>query len=55
MRKQGMEVVPAPTGFMVLRSYAWTDFVPRTRAIVVADRVIHEWVGLAWYWLAGRI
>jgi uncharacterized SAM-binding protein YcdF (DUF218 family) len=53
MRKQGMDVVPAPTGFIVLLSYAWKDFLPRTRAIVVVDDMIHEWVGLAWYWLAG--
>jgi uncharacterized SAM-binding protein YcdF (DUF218 family) len=54
-RKQGVSVVAAPTGFLTPTSYAWLDFVPRSGGVNVMDVVIHEWVGLAWYRLAGRI
>jgi uncharacterized SAM-binding protein YcdF (DUF218 family) len=55
LRKQGIAVVPAPTGFMMPTSYHWQDLVPKNRALGVMDIVVHEWVGLTWYWLAGRI
>ena len=55
LRKQGIEVVPAPTGFLAPAFYEWKDFFPRTRAAGVMDTVVHEWVGLTWYTLSGRI
>lgn len=55
MRKQGIEVVAAPTGFMTPTVYDWEGLVPRTRAVGVMDIVLHEWVGLTWYWLSDRI
>ena len=55
LRKQGIAVVAAPTGFMTPTVYDWEDFLPKNRAIGVMDIVVHEWVGLTWYWLSGRI
>jgi uncharacterized SAM-binding protein YcdF (DUF218 family) len=55
MRGQGITVVAAPTGFKTMTSYSWKDFVPRTQALQHTDTVVHEWVGLAWYWWSGRI
>jgi uncharacterized SAM-binding protein YcdF (DUF218 family) len=55
LRKQGVTVVPAPTGFLTPVTYQWTDFIPRTGALSVMDIVVHEWVGLSWYWLSGKM
>jgi uncharacterized SAM-binding protein YcdF (DUF218 family) len=55
LRKQGITVVAAPTGFMAPTSYQWTDFIPKARAMGVMDIVVHEWVGLGWYWLSGKM
>jgi uncharacterized SAM-binding protein YcdF (DUF218 family) len=55
MRRHGITVVAAPTGFKTMTSYSWKDFVPRTQALQHTDTVVHEWVGLAWYWWSGRI
>ena len=55
LRKQGITVVAAPTGFMTPTAYDWGDLIPKTRAIGVMDIVLHEWVGLAWYWLSDRM
>jgi uncharacterized SAM-binding protein YcdF (DUF218 family) len=55
MRKQGIAVVEAPTGFLTPTVYGWPDFVPKTRGVGVMDIIVHEWVGLSWYWMSGRI
>jgi uncharacterized SAM-binding protein YcdF (DUF218 family) len=55
LRKQGIAVVTAPTGFMTPTVYDWGDLIPKTRAVGVMDIVVHEWVGLTWYWLTDRI
>ncbi len=55
-RKQGFEVTPAPCGF---RSNRWgfglRELLPGSSAIRNNEDVLHEWVGLAWYWARGRI
>ncbi len=55
-RKQGLEVVPAPCG---LRSLEFQDrfeeFLPSPTAILHNEDALHEWIGLAWYWISGRI
>jgi uncharacterized SAM-binding protein YcdF (DUF218 family) len=55
LRKQGIAVVAAPTGFLTPTVYEWGDFLPKTRAVGVMDIVLHEWVGLTWYRLRGRM
>ena len=48
----GMDVVPAPMGFVGYRpDERPLDRVrPRAGPLFVANLVIHEWIGLAWYW-----
>jgi uncharacterized SAM-binding protein YcdF (DUF218 family) len=55
LRKQGIAVVAAPTGFMTPTVYGWGDLIPKARALGVMDIVVHEWVGLTYYWLTDRI
>jgi len=46
---QGLEVVPAATGYCVRPRPEVSDFVPSTRALRLASFAVHEWVGRAWY------
>jgi uncharacterized SAM-binding protein YcdF (DUF218 family) len=55
-RKQGLDVVAAPCEFRTLRfGEGLSDYLPSTTAISQNDDVLHEWVGLIWYKLSGRI
>jgi uncharacterized SAM-binding protein YcdF (DUF218 family) len=55
-RKQGLEVVPAPCGFHAAEFQpSWRMLVPNYQALVTHEHVFHEWVGLVWYWLRGRL
>lgn len=55
-RNQGLEVIPAPIDFHSKEwSYDPFDYLPSATAIRYNDQVLHEWVGLAYYWLTGKI
>jgi len=55
-RKQGLTVIPAPCGFRsTRRGDDLRDLMPGSTAIAHNDDVLHEWIGLAWYRLRGRI
>ncbi len=55
-RKQGLDVVPAPCDLRSLEFPGQPDeFVPSAVAILENEDVLHEWIGLVWYWLAGRL
>jgi len=53
-RKQGMTVVPAAFNFTHLYFEA-DDFLPASHAIQLNGETIHEYIGLLWYRLRGRI
>jgi uncharacterized SAM-binding protein YcdF (DUF218 family) len=55
-RRQGVEVVPAPCNFRAAK-FDWSlfDFLPSPKAALDLQDVLHEWIGLAWYRLQGRI
>lgn len=55
-RAAGFEVVPAPCNFRAgrLRLTAG-DFLPSPDAAAGIGTVSHEWLGLVWYWLHGRV
>lgn len=53
-RKQGLTVVPAPCGFRRLR-FNLAGLLPGWRAIYRNESVLHESVGLVWYWMRGWI
>ena len=55
-RAQGLKVIPAPA---TLRSARFegplSGWLPSHHALVQNERVLHEWLGLAWYLLSGRL
>ncbi|MEW6071776.1 MAG: YdcF family protein [Planctomycetota bacterium] len=46
---QGLEVVPAPTGFRVAPRPELRDFLPSAKALRESSLALHEWIGIAWY------
>jgi len=55
-RQQGFEVTPAPCRVRSLNALnRWTQFVPSAGAIEDNEYALHEWVGLLWYKLTGKI
>jgi uncharacterized SAM-binding protein YcdF (DUF218 family) len=54
--RQGLSVVPAPSNYHSQRlGFLPGHFLPTTGGISRVQTVIHEWLGLGWYWLRGRI
>jgi uncharacterized SAM-binding protein YcdF (DUF218 family) len=55
-RKQGVEVEPLPFAYRSTQFQArWRDFFPSTGSMKSNDDVLHEWAGLAWYRISGRL
>ena len=57
LRKAGVDALPAPTHYLSQRnaSLSLADFFPAARNIEGADVAAHEYLGLAWNRLTGRI
>jgi uncharacterized SAM-binding protein YcdF (DUF218 family) len=55
-RKQGIDVVPSPCRLNATEfSFEAAALLPNPRAAQACQRVFHEWIGLIWYGLHGRI
>ncbi len=55
-RKQGVDAVPCGCRYATLEfSATVTDFLPNPAVTRGTAAAVHEWVGLAWYALRGRI
>lgn len=56
-RKQGVDALPAPTHYLSQSNAALqpANFFPRPGRIRGADAAMHEYLGLAWHWMTGRI
>jgi uncharacterized SAM-binding protein YcdF (DUF218 family) len=55
LRKQGIQVLPSPCDFRVFGKPYLDEFMPNWKAVRRNERTLHELVGLAWYWLRGRV
>jgi len=53
--KQGVEVIPVPAGYMASHKLSWLDFLPGQGSLTANLAAIHEWLGIIWYRLTGRI
>lgn len=55
-RKQGLEVTPSACNH-VATQFHWQlrDFLPCSEGLAMAERTTHEWLGLGYYWLRGRL
>jgi uncharacterized SAM-binding protein YcdF (DUF218 family) len=55
-RRQGVEVLPAPCGFHAQHlPKRITSLLPSASGIQGVNEAMHEWIGVGWYWLRGRI
>jgi uncharacterized SAM-binding protein YcdF (DUF218 family) len=55
-RKQGIDAIPAGCNYRATKfSGTIISFWPDSDSIESTGRVAHEWLGLGWYWLRGRI
>lgn len=55
-RKQGLEVVAAPCAFRgAVFSPSWDTWIPQTKALAWSGDALHEWVGIAWYRISGKM
>lgn len=54
--KAGFQVTPAPCDFKASQ-FEWRlrSFLPSADAAGGIQEALHEWLGLAWYWLHGRV
>jgi len=55
-RAQGLQVLPSSCDHKATQ-FRWRvgSFLPNPHAAADVDLVAHEWMGLVWYWLWGRI
>jgi uncharacterized SAM-binding protein YcdF (DUF218 family) len=56
-KKQGMTPIPAPTGFLLDKNFhlnPWL-FLPGADNLGYTEIAVHEYLGLAWGWLRGKI
>ena len=51
--REGIEVVPAPTGFRAWPRLQPAAFLPSARGLQESAWALHEWLGRAWYALTG--
>ena len=55
-RKQGIDVVPTGCHYCASEFRAEvTDFLPGLDGLAACQEAAHEWLGMAWYWVRGRI
>lgn len=52
--RAGFNVIAAPT---VRPDYPpnFLKYIPRADALRISGSVLHEWIGMAWYWLQSRV
>jgi uncharacterized SAM-binding protein YcdF (DUF218 family) len=56
-RKQGIDAVPAPCHFRTGTHMNMSPqlLLPNPNAVRNCQRVVHEWLGIVWYWMRDRI
>jgi uncharacterized SAM-binding protein YcdF (DUF218 family) len=54
--KQGIAAVPSACAHHATQ-FPWGlfDFLPSANAVQNQQRTIHEWLGVAWYWVRGYL
>jgi hypothetical protein len=55
-RKQGIEAIPAACNHQaIFPPNGAIDLIPGLRSASNCEAALHEWLGLVWYWVRGRI
>ncbi len=53
--RQGIETIPVPSGYLVSHKLSWLDYLPNRSSLNANLAGIHEWLGIIWYRIRGRI
>lgn len=53
--KLGVEVIPVSSGITVDHKMSWLSYLPNGEALYANMLAVHEWLGLSWYKIKGRI
>lgn len=54
-KAQNIDFLVVHSGFIYDHRFSWLDYLPNRAALEANLTAIHEWVGLFWYYLRGRI
>jgi uncharacterized SAM-binding protein YcdF (DUF218 family) len=54
-KKLGMNPIPAPTDYMAGSNFLATQYLPSPSHLMYSDLAIHEYIGILWYKLTGRL
>jgi uncharacterized SAM-binding protein YcdF (DUF218 family) len=52
---QNIDFLAVHSGFISDHQFSWLDYLPNRGALTANLSALHEWVGLFWYYLRGRI
>ncbi len=53
--KLGISFIPVPAGHLYSHRLVWLDYLPGRGALNANMSAIHEWLGILWYKIKGRI
>ena len=54
-KAQGIDFLVVHSGFIYDHQFSWLDYLPNRGALTANLSALHEWVGLFWYYIRGRI
>lgn len=52
---QNIDFLAVHSGFISDHQFSWLDYLPNRGALTANLSALHEWVGLFWYYLRGRV
>jgi uncharacterized SAM-binding protein YcdF (DUF218 family) len=55
LEKLGLNAIPVPTDHQLPKNWRRAEWHPTPASLVISDRAMHEYVGLLWYRLRGRL
>jgi len=50
-----IKLIPVPAGYMYNHKLGWLDYLPNRFALTANMSALHEWLGIIWYKINGRI
>lgn len=54
-KAQNIDFLIVHSGFIYDHQFSWLDYLPNRSALSATLSALHEWIGLVWYYIRGRI
>jgi len=54
-KAQNIDFLAVHSGFIYDHQFSWLDYLPNRGALTANLSALHEWVGLFWYYIRGRV